>query len=124
MQNKAARLVTNSPIRTKRKELFAQLDWLTVNQLVFYHSALTTYRIRSSSEPEYLSNIMSRDSRSGRIIIPNTKLSLAMKSYCYRGASQWNSLPNSIRNIQKIGLFKSEVKTWIKTNVTQFVDDT
>ena len=124
MQNKAARLVTNSPIRTRRKELFAQLDWLTVNQLVFYHSALTTYRIRSSSEPEYLSNIMSRDSRSGRIIIPNTKLSLAMKSYCYMDASQWNSLPHSIRNIQKIGLFKSEVKTWIKTNVTQFVDDT
>ena len=34
MQNKAARLVTNSPIRTRRKELFAQLDWLSVNQLV------------------------------------------------------------------------------------------
>ena len=42
LQNKAARLVTNSPIRTRRKELFAQLDWLTVNQLVFYHSASTT----------------------------------------------------------------------------------
>ena len=97
MQNKAARLVTNSPIRTRRKELFAKLDWLTVNQLVFYHSALTTYRIRASSEPEYLSNIMSRDNRAGRIIIPNTTLSLAMKSYCYRGASQWNSLPYSIR---------------------------
>ena len=123
LQNKAARLVTNCHIRTRRKELFAQLDWLTVNQLVFYHSALTTYRIRASSEPEYLSNIMSRDNRGGRIIIPNTRLSLAMKSYCYRGATQWNSLPHSIRSIQKIGLFKSEVKTWIKTNVTQFVDE-
>ena len=124
MQNKAARLVTNSPIRTSRKELFAQLDWLTVNQLVFYHSALTTYRIRASSEPEYLSNIMSRDNRAGRIIIPNTTLSLAMKSYCYRGAYQWNSLPYSIRNIQRIGYFKSQLRKWIKINVSQFVADT
>ena len=93
MQNKAARLVTHAPKRASRNEIFEQIGWLTVNQLTFYHSALSTNRIRKSKEPEYLSNIMSRDNRAQRIIIPNTDLTLAMNSYCYRGAAQWNSLP-------------------------------
>ena len=122
MQNKAARLITHSKIRTRRKEIFAKLEWLTVNQLVFYHTALTTFRIRASGEPEYLHSIMSRNNRSDRIIIPHTTLSLTMKSYCYRGAMQWNSLPIEIRNIKKIGTFKSQLRNFIKTNVAQFTD--
>ena len=124
MQNKAARLVTHAPQRTRRKEIFNQLEWLTVYQLVFYHSALSTFRIRGNQEPEYLSSILSRDNRAERIIIPNTNLTLAKDSYCYRGAAQWNSLPEYIRKTKKIGLFKSQLKKWIKLNVAQFVEDT
>ena len=54
MQNKAARLVTHAPQRASRKDMFNQLGWLTVHQLVFYHSVLATFRIRGSKEPEYL----------------------------------------------------------------------
>ena len=122
MQNKAARLITHSNMRAKRKEMFAQLDWLTVNQLVFYHSLLAIFRIRESKHHEYLHTIMSRDNRAERIIIPNTTLSLAKRSFCYRGAAQWNSLPSGIRNVKKIGLFKAQVKKFIKTNVPQFID--
>ena len=96
--------------------MFNQLNWLTVNQLVFYHSALSTFRIRGSNEPE------TTDSRAQRI--PNTNLTLAKNSYCYRGASQWNSLPDNIRKTKKIGLFKSQLKKWITINVAQFVEDT
>ena len=124
MQNKAARLVTHAPQRTSRKEIFDQLGWMTVHQLVFYHSALSTYRIRGCSEPEYLSNIMSRDNRAERIIVPNTNLTLAKNSYCYRGAAQWNSLPVQNRKCWKIGQFKSQLKKWILLNVPQFVEDT
>ena len=123
MHNKAARLVTHAPQRTSRREIFNQLDWLTVHQLVFYHSALSTFRIRASKEPEYLNNIMSRDNRAERIIVPNTDLSLAKNSYCYRGAAQWNSLPEYIRKTKKIGVFKSQLKKWIKLNVAQFIED-
>ena len=58
MQNKAARLVTHSQLRTHRQELYSQVGWMTVNQLVFYFSALATFRIRQSREPEYLSDII------------------------------------------------------------------
>ena len=48
MQNKAARLVTHSQLRTSRQEIYSQVGWMTVNQLVFYFSALSTFRIRQS----------------------------------------------------------------------------
>ena len=122
MQNRAARLVTHSEMRTSRQVIFSQVGWLTVNQLVFYHSALSTYRIRHSQEPEYLNTIMSKDNRADRIIVPNSNLTLAKKSFCYRASSQWNSLPENIRKNRRIGQFKSQLKNWIIKNVPQFVD--
>ena len=122
MQNKAARLVTHSDLRTSRKTIFSQVEWMTVNQLVFYHSALSTFRVRQSQEPEYLNNIMNRNNRADKIIIPNTTLTLAKNSYCFRASTQWNSLPDRIRNNIKIGQFKSQLKTWVLQNVAQFTD--
>ena len=74
MQNKAARLVTHAGWRTSRQVIFGQVGWLSVNQLAFYHTALSTFRIRQSQEPEYLHSIMNRNNRANRIIVPNTHL--------------------------------------------------
>ena len=120
MQNRAGRLVTLFPRWTSRMEIFTKLDWLSVKQLVFYYSALTTFRIRCSKEPEYLNSIMARDNQRGNIIIPNTHLSLAKQSYCYRGAEEWNGLPHNIRSIDTIAKFKLELRKWIKQNVQPF----
>ena len=122
MQNKAARLVTHFPLRASRKEMFAQLGWLSVNQLIFYHSALATYRIRESREPEYLASLLGRDGRTGNMIVSNTRLTLAKKSYCYRGPAHWNTIPENIRSIRKVSQFKIQLRKWIFLNVTQFVD--
>ena len=70
MQNKAARLVTHLDMRTSRKVIISQVGWMTVNQLIFYHSALSTYRVRQSQEPEYLHKILYKDNRASNIIIP------------------------------------------------------
>ena len=122
MQNKAARLVTHFPLRAPRKEMLAQLGWLSVNQLIFYHSALSTYRIRQSREPEYLTSLLGRDGRTGKIVVSNTNLTLVKKSYCYRGAAQWNTIPENIRSVRKISQFKLQLRKWILQKVTQFVD--
>ena len=122
MQNKAARLVSHFPLRAPRKEIYATLGWLSVNQLVFYHSMISTFRIRQSGEPEYLSNLQARDGRTGRIIISNTTLTLAKRSYSYRASAQWNSIPDNIRNIRRVSQFKVQIRKWILLHVDQFVD--
>ena len=57
-----------------------------------------------------------------RIIVTNTKSTLAKNSYCYCGAAQWNSMPQYIRNRKTLDQFKVQLKKWILTNVTQFMD--
>ena len=122
LQNKAAQLVTQSPGRAVRNPMYDKLGWLTVNQVVRYHSLLAVYRIRMSKEPEYLAASLCNDNRNGKIIVQNTKLTLAQKSFKVRGACHWNALPAGIRSIQEIGAYKKEVKTWIKQHVSRFLD--
>ena len=122
LQNKAAQLVTHSPPRAVRNPMFDKLDWLTVNQLVRYHTLLAVYRIRRSGEPEYLATSLCNNNRNGKIIVQNTKLTLAQKSFKLRGACHWNALPAEIRNLEKIGTFKKEIKVWIKHNIPRFLD--
>ena len=58
IQNKIARIVTRSQQRTHREDMFNQLKWLTVRQLVAYHTLITVYRIRSTGEPGGLYKIL------------------------------------------------------------------
>ena len=76
LQNKAAQIVTHSPPRSRRNDLYDKLGWLTVNQLIVYHTLITVFKIRESKEPEYLAGKLSIETPTGRIMIPNTKLSL------------------------------------------------
>ena len=108
--------------RANRNQLFNTLGWMTVNQLITYHTLITVFKIRNSKEPEYLASILTTDSRTGRIFLPNFELGLAQKSFTYRGAGQWNSLPESLRKITKISLFKKNLKVWIIENIPRFLD--
>ena len=121
LQNKAAQLVTHSPPRAVRQPMYDQLGWLTVNQLISYHTLLAVYRVRSTGEPEYLAESLCIDNRNGHIIVPKTKLTLLKKSFKFRGACAWNELPSSLRSLPNIGAFKKGVKTWITDNVPRFL---
>ena len=122
MQNKAAQLVLKCPPRTNRKLMYDRLNWLTINQLVVFHTLLMVYKIRKTKEPEYMASLLCTESRNNRIMIPNTKLSLAIDSFFWRGANDWNKLPQSLRQMEKFNEFKGEVFQWVRTNV-KAIDD-
>ena len=121
LQNKAAQIVTHSPPRTGRLAMYSRLKWLTVNQLITYHTLLTVFKIRQSGEPEYLASFLQDDRASGRIILPKTKLSLFMNSFVWRGAATWNQLSMELRKSSKIGHFKRGAREWVLGNVVPFL---
>ena len=120
LQNRAARLVLRAPPRTSRLTMFQKLDWLTVSQLIAYHTLITVFRIRKSKEPEGLAQVLSLDSRQGRIIMPNSRHDIYRNSFIYRGSQLWNSLPSEVREYDKISSFKKRVRDWVKNNVNKF----
>ena len=120
LQNKAAQLVTRQPPRSNRDKMYDKLDWLSVNQLIHFHTLLQVHRVRSNLEPEYLNLHLGLNNRNGRIPIPRMNLTLSKESFLYRGASLWNTLPVSLREIEKNGPFKKALREWIKEKVTRF----
>ena len=112
--------MTKSPPRSERNPIFDKLDWLSVNQLIAYHTLLQVYKIRKSKEPEYLYEIFSKENRNGNIIVTNTDLSLAKISFTFRGSELWNSLPGNIKTSQKISIFKKACRKWVKDTVPRF----
>ena len=80
------------------------------------------FKIRKSGEPEYLAAFLKNDSRTGRIVVPNYKLGLAQKSFCFRGSANWNSLPENLRTCLNIGAFKRGVKKWVLENISRFIE--
>ena len=97
LQNKAARIVTQSPLRAGRQEIFDQ-------------------------QPEYLASRLSRENRNGYIILPKSNLSLHRNSFGYRAANDWNLLPPGLRQSRTITCFKKELKTLIKREISRFLD--
>ena len=122
LQNMTARHVLKMPPRCHRDYLFDELGWLTVYQLSIYHSILNVFKIRIHREPEYLFERLSHDNLRGRIIVPNVRLCLCMKSFCWSGAVFWNKLPEDLRTNSNIAQFKTRLKRWIIENVPRFPD--
>ena len=122
LQNKASQIVCHAPPRASRAPMYDRLGWLSVNQLISYHTLISVYKIKKFGEPEYLASHLNKENIYGRIIIPNCGLGLATKSFSYRGARQWNLLPASIRRATKISIFKKELRRWIQANVPRFLD--
>ena len=122
LQNQAAQIVCGAPARTNRMYLFDRVGWFTVRQLVVYHTLTMVFKIRWSKEPEYLSSILSEDTRGQRIRRSNTRLNLAFKSFSFRGPQFWNQLPLSIRTCEKISSFKGLLKKWIQEEIPRFVE--
>ena len=102
--------------------LFDKVGWFTVRQLVVYHTLTMVFKIRWSKEPEYLSSILSEDTRGQRIRRSNTRLNLAFKSFGFRGPQFWNQLPLSIWTCDKISSFKGLLKKWIQEEIPRFVE--
>ena len=121
LQNRAAQLALNVPPRTHRVDMFERLGWMTVQQLIAYHTLIVILRVRLKGAPEHLAEQLTRENRQGKIVLKNSKLDLYRKSFIFRGATLWNKLPDSVKNVNSVGTFKRNVKQWIFNNVDRFI---
>ena len=83
---------------------------------------LLVFKLRFTGEPEHLAQTFKYENRLGHLIVPNTDLEIARKSFSVRAANQWNQLAFSLRSTKKIGDFKKGLKLWIEKNVPRFPD--
>ena len=124
IQNRAARQVTRLTWYTPVRRLLTQCNWLSIKQLIFFHSALLVYRTFKSGVPLYLAQQLRTDhplntrlSSQGAIRIIGHYGAIVESSFLRRAARSYNTLPVDIRSAGTVYVFKKKLKIWIKNNI-------
>ena len=126
IQNKAARFVTRRDKFTPVVELLRQCGWLSIRQLVFYHSVITIYKTLQTSFPKYIFSKLSMEfpyntrlaqSESVRMGPDfQSKLEITEKSFMNRATVSFNKLSHEIRKIENLEYFKEKLRKWVLEN--------
>ena len=123
LQNRAARVVTNSPFDKSSLPLISQLGWLTIKEMIDFETASIVYKSLNGLAPPYmqsmfhkLSDSCNRNLRntSTDLRIPLCKTSNGQRSFSYRGVTVWNLLSYEIKTAPSLATFKMRLKSFLK----------
>ena len=120
VQNKAARVVTRQNHFTSTKKILSACGWMSVRQLLTYHSLVLLYRTVKSKKPDYLySKVKSggdyrystRQADSGAIRQGlGPKLDICKQSWCWKSVEVFNTLPTDLKKEEKLPNFKKKTE--------------
>ena len=121
VQNSAVRVVRRLRKFEHVRPAMRELHWLPISHRIIFKVATITFKVQTSSEPTYLSELLHRylPIRSLRscdqnlLSVPRCKTVTASRAFSVAAPSIWNSLPNDIKNSGSIALFKKNLKTYL-----------
>ena len=106
LQNRAARVVRNSPFDHSSLPLISKLGWLTVKEMIDFETACMVYKALHGLAPPYMKSMFHKLSESCNRTLRNTstdlriplcKTSNGQRSFSYRGVTVWNQLSLEIK---------------------------
>ena len=114
LQNRAARILTSSSYDADAGYLLQQLGWKDLIAQRQIQVALMVFKALNDLVPDYLSSMFTERSTPGYVLrdstnklnVPLPRTNYLKKSFSYRGATLWNSLPCSLRQVKSLNHFK------------------
>ena len=123
VQNRAARLILNCPLRANVSGMHACLSWLTVQNRVSFNTILMFKTVMSNKTPVFINSQIvfrntvhghdTRGSSKGQLVLPRPKYSILKRSFIYRSLSLWNDLPRNLCCINSKLTFKKHLKFYL-----------
>ena len=118
LQNRAARIITNSSFDTPSRPLVDQLGWKTIEQLIASESKIMVFKSLHELAPQYLCDLFTRNSKCSSYVLRNSETDLRLpmkkssngqKCFSYRGAKVWNELPADTKQASSLNSFKKSI---------------
>ena len=117
LQNRAARILTSSSYDAEAGYLLlllTQLGWKDLIAPGQIQVALMVFKALNDLAPDYLSSMFTERSTSGYVLrdstnklnVPLPRTNYLKRSFSYRGATLWNSLPCNLRQEKSLNRFK------------------
>ncbi len=122
VQNAAARLLVGAKKSDHISPILASLKWLPVNYRIKYKTLLYVFKAVHGMAPAYVSELIAvrqapRSLRSNNkllLTVPRTHLKLkGDRAFAVAGPKLWNSLPQVLREVSTLNVFKVEVKNYL-----------
>ena len=119
LQNRAARIVTSSPLDTPAAPLLQLLCWPSIETVINLETCTMVYKSLNELAPENLANIFHKLSDVHTRVLLDAKCNLAVpkmrtaygqKSFAFRGARAWNKLDSEMKLAPSIQSFKTKLK--------------
>ena len=119
LQNCAARIITNSSYDAPAEALIKELKWPTVKDMIRSETAIVVYRSVNYFAPDYLSELLIRNSDRNIIslrnadtdlLVPFMKTSNGQKAFSFSGAKIWNELSREAKQAPSLSSFKNKIK--------------
>ena len=83
LQNRAARILTNSSVDTPGRLLIDRLDWKTIDQLIAVEPKTMVYKSMHEMAPPYLCDLFIKNSTSSSHVLRNTATDLKLPKKCH-----------------------------------------
>ena len=118
LQNRAARIITNSPYEVRSYKILNKLGWDNLEMRRNKQKSTFMYNIVKGNAPISLKDLFVRskelheyDLRSSAVDLkfPLPHTEFLKRSLSFGGAKLWNSLPSVIKNVDSFKLFKSSI---------------
>ena len=119
LQNRAARIVTNSPYDASALPLIGSLGWLTIRELIDFETSKMVYKSLNALALDYLRNIFQTVSEATNRKLRNSKIdhrlsslrtSTGQKSFAYRGPKVWSYLDSVVKASSSFCSFRRNYK--------------
>ena len=120
--NAAVRFVTGLGPRDHISNAQQELHWLPIEQRITYKLSVMMHAVVRGTVPGCVSDMVTpvsaldgrahvRSAALGLYDVPRTRTRMGTKAFSVTGPKAWNSLPQSIRDIQSASTFKRRLKT-------------
>lgn len=123
MQSRICKSILDLPIKAHSKDVFIELKILHFSSRCKYHTAVLVYKILHNMSPAYLSESIQlstnvsyslRSTSHRDIVLLSTPHTNYLKdTFKYYAMTIWNSIPQNIRNISNLHLFKIHFKKYL-----------
>ena len=115
LQNRAARIVTDSSYDASTAILIKKLKWPTVHDMIKQETATIVFKSISGLAPTYLSTLFTRNSTRETVnlrnsetdlLTPRMKTSNGQEAFSFRGSKVWNELEHEVKLASSLSTFK------------------
>ena len=121
VQKKILRIITFSKYQQESRQLFVSLQLLNIYELNSYQIGLFMYSYTKRSLPSAFSNYFSLNNSihkhytrsSEKFHMKFTRTNYGRFSIKYKGPMIWNTLPDVLKNIISLQMFRKELKTFV-----------